>query len=166
MGFESFQVELCGGNASAREAENEIMALENISEDHDSIMVTGSSYFLMRDGRHAIEMELTHSPIRISCRFTVCHPPSVDAVFLDLVRRLMEMFDMKVSICDDVTPDDARNFSLAEFDDFARSTLRYIELRRREWRGAFGDQQLGATTAELHEHILLPLCQTPVEKAG
>lgn len=166
MGFESFQVKLRGGNGTPQEVDEAIAAMEHVVNDDDSAFVSGSNYYLLKDSRHAIEIELVPEPLRLSCRFTLCHPPSVDAAFLELVRRFMQRFGMHARICDDVSPDHDRNFSLAEFDEFARATMGYTAARRREWQAAFGIRQLAATTSDVHEQIILPLCQERVEKAG
>ena len=166
MGFESFQLELCGGNGTPQEVDEAIAAMGHVINDDDSAFVSGSNYYLLNDGQHAIEMELVPEPIRLSCRFTLCHPPSVDAAFLELARRFMQMFGMQATICGDVPAEHDHAFSLADFDEFAQAAVGCIAVRRREWQAAFGNRQLAATTAEVHEQIILPLCQGQVEKAG
>ena len=166
MGFESFQVNLRGGNGTPQEVDEAIAAMEHVVNDDDSAFVSGSNYYLLNDGQHAIEMELVPEPLRLSCRFTLCHPPSVDAAFLELVRRFMQMFGMQATICDDVSAEHDHAFSLTDFDEFARATMGYIAARRREWQAAFGNRQLAATTRGVHEAIILPLCEERIEKAG
>ena len=47
--------------------------------------------------RHrSIELELTPEPLAISCRFTLCHPPSVDDAFLNVLRHLMRRLGMRI----------------------------------------------------------------------
>jgi hypothetical protein len=109
MGFEHFRVELRGGRAKYFEADETIRQLPYIKLDHDSIPLPGSTFYVMDDGAHVIELELMDSPIRLSCRFTLCHPPSVDSAFLDLVRELLGRLGMEAKICDDVRPEDAHS---------------------------------------------------------
>ncbi len=166
MGIEVFQVELSGGDATAEGVIKTLGGLASVVPDTDSMELRGSTYFLHRDGRHVIEMEITEAPMAISCRFTLCHPPSIDAAFLEWVRELMQRFGMRAKIRDDVTPEHAHPFSLEQFDEFAAACRHYIALRRREWQMMFGIRQLAATTTEAHQHIIIPLCERSTEKAG
>jgi hypothetical protein len=159
MGFESFRVELGGGTASAEEVSETLRRTPHCKPDADSFPLQGSTYYLIDDSRHVFELELRDSPVRLSCRFTLCHPPSVDTAFLSLVCELMVRLGMDVSICDDVRPEHTHPFSVAAFDEFAAAASGYIAARRTEWIAGFGSRQLAATTNEVHEQIILPRCQ-------
>lgn len=159
MGFEAFRVELRGGEAKYGEADEVIRTLPHIKPDQHSIPAQGSTFFVLHDGRHAIELELMDSPLRISCRFTLCHPPSVDAVFLDLVRELMIRLGMEAKICDEVCPEHVHSFSVREFAEFSAILVRSIAARRAEWIAAFGNESMAATTSEVHQRMILPRCQ-------
>jgi hypothetical protein len=113
----------------------------------------------MDDGQHLLEVELLDAPVRLSCRFTLCHPPSVDAAFLGFVRELMVNLGMEAKICDDVRPEHAQAFSLDRYAEFSAVTSGYLAARRAEWITAFGTKQLAATTNEVYERIILPQCQ-------
>ncbi len=156
MGFEAFRVELRGGNVQLTDANEAVWSLPHVKPDRDSVPMRGSTFYVVDDGQHAIELELMDSPVRLSCRFTLCHPSSVDSVFLGLVRELMARLDMEARICDDVRPEHARFFSIDEFEEFAEITSRYIRGRRAEWIAAFGDEPMAATTNEVYERIILP----------
>lgn len=159
MGFESFRVELRGGTSQFTEADEAVRQLQHVKPDPDSIPVKGSTFYVMDDGQHAIELEVMDDPVRLSCRFTLCHPPSVDLVFLGLLRELMLRLGMEAKICDDVRPAHSRPFSLAEFPEFMAVTRHYIAARRTEWIAAFGDQPMAATTKDVYQRIILPQCQ-------
>src|SRR5205807_4413129 len=133
MGFEAFRVELRGGRARWHEADEAIRNLPCVKPDQQSVPMQGSAFYVVDDGHHAIELELLDSPVRVSCRFTLCHPPSVDSAFLGLVRELMLRLGMQAKICDDVRPEHARSFALPEFADFSSITSGYIADRRAEW---------------------------------
>src|SRR5438105_11345439 len=109
MGFESFRVELRGGRASYQEADEFIRQLPHAKTDHESLPMPGSTYYVIDDGRHVIELELKDAPVRVSCRFTLCHPPSVDAAFLSLAHDLVSRLGMAADIYDDVRPEHARS---------------------------------------------------------
>src|SRR5207244_4411412 len=164
MGFESFRVELRGGRATYAEADRVIREFPNVRPESNSIPLAGSTFYVLDDGQHKLELELMDSPVRLSCRFTLCHPPSVDLAFLGLVRELMLRLGMEAKICDDVQPAHARSFSLAEFPGFLAITRHYIAPRRSEWIAAFGDQPMAATTNEVYRRIILPQCQLGIEQ--
>src|ERR1700722_236941 len=107
MGFESFRVDLREGTVSYAEAEEMIRQHPHVRPDRDAVPLQGSTCYVMDDGAHAIELELMDAPVHMSCRFTLCHPPSVDAAFLDLVRQLMDRLGLKANICDVVRDEDA-----------------------------------------------------------
>jgi len=114
---------------------------------------------VLDDRRRVIEIELMDSPVRLSCRFTLCHPPSVDAAFLGLVREMMTRLGMEVKICEDVLPEHAPAFSLGRYEEFSALTLGYIAAKRAEWIATFGTEQAGATTNEVFERFVLLQCQ-------
>lgn len=164
MGFEAFRVELRGGKAKFNEADEAIRKLPHIKPDQHSIPTEGSTFYVMDDGLHAIELELMDSPVRLSCRFTLCHPSSIDLAFLGFLRELMLRLEMEAKIRDDVQPAHSRFFSLAEFSDFLTITRHSIAARRAEWIAAFGDQPMAATTNEVYQQIILPQCQPGIEQ--
>jgi hypothetical protein len=164
MGFESFRAELRGGGAGYHEADEAIRGLPHVQPDLHSIPMEGSTFYVLDDGKHIIEVELMDSPVKISCRFTLCHPASVDAVFLATLRDLMARLEMTVKLCDDVGPEHSGPFSLKEFAEFSAVTSQCIAARRAEWIAAFGDEPLAAATNEVYERIILPRCQPEVEQ--
>ena len=164
MGFEAFRVELRGGKATFSEADEAVQKVPHIKTDLQSVPMKGSRFYVMVDGQHSIELELMDLPVRLSCRFTLCHPPSVDLAFLGLVRELMLRLEMEARICDDVVPAHSRSFALPEFPDFLAIARHYISSRRAEWITAFGEQPLAATTNEVYHRIILPQCQPGIKQ--
>jgi hypothetical protein len=164
MGFEAFRVELRGGSAKHGEADEAVRELPHIKPDPDSVRLRGSTFYVMDDGRHAIEIELMDSPVRLSRRFALCHPPSVDAVFLGLIRDLMIRLGMEAKICDDVSPEHSHSFSVCELPELSAIGTRSIAARRAEWIAAFGDEPLAATTNEVYQKVILPRCQLRIEQ--
>jgi hypothetical protein len=159
MGFEHFRVQLSGGRATYREADEAVRQLPHAHFDQHSVPVKRSTFYVIDDGQHVFEVELMDLPVRLSCRFTLCHPPSVDAGFLALARELMARLKMQATICDDVQPEHSRSFSLNEFEEFSAIASRYIAARREEWIAAFGDITMAGTTTDAYQQIILPRCQ-------
>jgi len=158
MSFETFRVELQCGPATHAQVVGTIRRLPHARPDPDAIPSRGSAYFTVEDGLHVFEIEVADSPVRVSCRFTLCHPPSVDAAFLGLVRGLQARLGMAARVCDDVSPDRARYFAAAEFSGFAGVARDAIATRRAEWIAQFGSRQLAAKTSDVYETFILPLC--------
>lgn len=159
MGLESFRVELRGGRANYPDAKETIQKQPHVRLDEQSAEMKGSTYYVDNDGRHIIEVEVKDAPVRISCRFTLCHPSSVDSIFLELIRELMSRLGMEVWICDDVRPEDTHPFSRANYAEFSSVALRSIAARRAEWMAAFRIEQMAATTNQVYERFILPRCQ-------
>jgi hypothetical protein len=162
MGFEGFRIELRGGRATYREADEALRQLPHIKPDEQSVPMKGSTFYVLDDGQHAIELELMDAPVRLSCRFTLCHPPSVNSVLLGVVGELMNRLGMEAKICDDVLPEHSHSFSVHDFAEFSAIASRYIAARRAEWIAAFGDEPMAATTNEVYRRIILPRCQPGV----
>ncbi|MBX9584290.1 MAG: hypothetical protein K2X87_28660 [Gemmataceae bacterium] len=159
MGFESFRVELRGGPGTHARADEAVRLLPHAQPDPGAIPSPGSTYYTVADGRHVIEVEVADRPPRVSLRFTLCHPPSVDAAFLALVHDLTARLGMDARVCDDVPPDHAGPFPLARFAEFAGIASQAIHARRAEWITNFGPAQFPATTSEVYEAVILPQCR-------
>jgi hypothetical protein len=161
MGFESLRVELLGGPVDHPTADAAVRRLPGAAADPDAIRTPGSSYYLIRDGRHVFEVEVDDRPA-VSCRFTLCHPPSADSAFLGLVRDLMTRLGMAARVCDEVPSEDAGPFPAERFAAFAAAATRAIAARRAEWVRQFGPAAFAATTPEVYERVILPRCE-PVQ---
>ena len=126
--------------------------------DTNAMKTSGSDYYIVDDGTHKIELEVTESRGRISCRFTLCHPPTIDAAFIGLIRELVERMDLRARICSDGA---RRWYSVDDFGEFVRAATGFISKERRAFIAQCGPVQLAATTAEAYERIILPQCGVP-----
>ncbi len=161
MSFESFRIELRGSTASIAEADLAVRGYPFTRRDNESIGSKTSGFYIVDDGSHIIEIEVADNPVKLSCRFTLCHPSSVDAAFLNLARDLQSRLAMNAFICDDIRPEHAHAFSRDEFPEFARVVTDTIAKRRVEWVRNFGPTVLRANTPSVYEKFILPRC-TPV----
>ncbi len=159
MGFESFRVELCGAAADYAQVDEFVRQLPGAKRDSEAIASHGSTFYTWEDGLHVIEAEVMACPVKVSCRFTMCHPPSVDSAFLTLVRELMARLGMEVRICDDVGPEDAQWFSVDRFPEFAATISGHLAARRAEWIANFGPTVFPAKSHEVYERIIRPRCE-------
>lgn len=156
MGFESYQVRLHGGSATFTEADAAIRLDPRARPDRG--FCPGPHYYTIEDGSHVLEVEVSPNPVSISCRFTLSHPPSIDAAFIEYVRELVARLGMAVEICDDVRPEHEGDFPIDRFPEFAGALPGYIARERSMWIATMGDEQLAASTREVHRRIILPQC--------
>lgn len=159
MGFESFRVELRGGQATHAEADECVRRLPGATPDPDERPLFGSTFYRITDGLHVLEAEVVAVPPRISLRFTLCHPPSVDAALLAVMRELMGQLGMSAIHFEANLPEERRTYSQQELKEFADVVSHHAELMRVGWKVMFGEEQRSATTREAFEHFILPRCQ-------
>lgn len=160
MGFESFRVELRPRHATFTEAVATVGRLPHARPDTDVLATAGSSYYTVEDGRHVVEIEVAPSPVRVSCRFTLCHPPTVDTAFLGLVRELARRLGGA-----ELTGEGVTDHPGGESPEFAATLSAQIAARRSEWDAMFGNDRAAARTAEAFEAFVLPRCAPVAEPA-
>ena len=158
MGFESFQVTLSGGPFDPTELDEVIRSLPGMRPDPEEGFMRGS-YYVFEDGRHVVELHLSHEPVDLSCRFTLCHPDSIYSSFIGLLRLLVSTTGMEVTIRDDVRPEHNHAFPPSEFSAFAACLPGYIAVRRADWIAGFGAERIAASSVECFQRIILPRCQ-------
>ena len=159
MGFESFRVELRGDANTFASKGTFLHHFPSAKPDPEALPYPGSAFFVVDDGLHILEIEVSESPARLSVRFTLCHPESIVEAFLRLLRDLMAVFQMSAKIRDDVRPEHSDWYSAARYDEFASIVPQYIARRRSEWVASFGPAQLSAKTSEVFRRIVLPNCE-------
>jgi len=151
MGFESFHADLLPRHATLGEADAAVRRLPGAWPDADALATRGSTYYTVEDGSHVFEIEVTREPVRVSCRFTLCHPPTVDAAFLDLLRDLTRRLGGAEITGEGLTAE-------VESPEFAAALSARVAERRAEWDKMFGSARAAATTAEAFERYILPKC--------
>ena len=134
MGMECYLLRLEGSN-SMDHMESDLIRLRRM--EPDSSYKTGSRgerYFVFRDGEHVIELEL--HPVsggrvtKVSMRFALCHPDSVDRVFVEIAAGLMTRRNLSATICEDLPSGTQRDYSRHEIDAFRVWCLWSIENAR------------------------------------
>lgn len=162
MGFESFRVELAGGPATFEQAAEAVRRLPRVRPDPGTGLWPDSRYYLFDDGRHVIEIEVAPRPVSVSLRFALCHPPSVDAALIELVRQLFDRLGMEARICEDVPSGEAQSFSADRLSEFSETVRRAVVRPRAAWVAQFGPDQFPATTRDVFERVILPRCEPGV----
>ncbi len=164
MGIESFRVKLHGGPATPAQAIEVIAGMPHARPGKGFYGMSGYSSFILDDGSSVFELLVAEKPFDISCRFTLCHPPSVDSAFLALMRELM----IRLGVSAELLDGEARAYSLDTFGEFAAAAFVAIAERRAEWIAMFGPATLAATTTEVYDKLILPQCvpATAAHSAG
>ncbi len=165
MGFESIRVELRGGTASFSQVDSFVRRLPNARPSTEVIPSRDSNFYTVEDGLHVIEIEVRAAPVSVSCRFTLCHPPSIDAAFLALVGELMDALGIEAGLCDEPDQECSHWFTADRFSEFTDRFLHVVATRRAEWVASFGSAQFPATTREVYERVILPRCEPVSETA-
>ena len=70
----------------------------------------------------------------------------------------MVRLGMEAFVCDDVSTQDSKGFSIHQFAEFAEVVSRTIAARRSEWIANFGSEYYSVTAPELYEKVILPRC--------
>jgi hypothetical protein len=157
MGFESFQI-ILRGERTRREAEETLHSLPGVVPDPSGGFLRSSTYFVMNDGPHSIEMEVDDAAgLRISCRFILSHPPTIDVVFIAFVCELMGRLGLEATAVEAPEAEPAWTFRPGECADLTAATMRHIAIRRREWIADMGTDH-AINRKELYERIILPRC--------
>lgn len=155
MGLESYRTGLRAGAAGFSDAVDAIRGRPYARPDWGQ-PAADASCFVIDDGRHLVEVEVSAAPVRVSCRFTLCNPPTVDNVFIALLRSLMERFGMEAR---SPQPDGETWFTAARFSEFEAVVRDDIRNQRELWIRDFGPEQLAATTREAFAKFILPKCE-------
>jgi hypothetical protein len=120
---------------------------------------------VFRDGKHVVEFEVLsargRAPARVSMRFTLCHPDSVDRVFLEIATNLMTRQSLSASICEDLPDGTPRDYSQHEIGAFRVWCLWSIDHARRQWQRQFGPERIAVSTAAAWKHFLFDRFQIP-----
>ncbi|MBY0232612.1 MAG: hypothetical protein K2W96_25305 [Gemmataceae bacterium] len=151
MGFESFQAVLRGEPQPIEEIVSIIGSIPGLRDDPNPGWHRGSRYLLAEDERHLIEMEIDAD--RVSCRFALCHPATVDDAFTGLLLELATRLGWRIDLLDDSS---GRPFGPEEGAEMETAAKRSIAQRRAEWVSAFGPQTRRCTTAEAWAPFIIP----------
>lgn len=150
MGVESYLSRLTG-QQDVNTIGNYLISFLSAQPDSTQSAPSGSDqHFVFRDGRHVIEFELTQRGRfgQLSVRFAICHPASVDDVFVSIVTSLMAQLQMTATICEALPAGTPSEYGATEVTKFAANCRWSIESARKEWRRAFGPEEAGLSVSD------------------
>lgn len=156
MGAEDFQVGLM---SDALDIEHATAYLETFDDISVIRKKTEELFFEYRKGGHVIEVELSRPKLRIatriSCRFSLCHPDSVDEVFADFVVDLAQGLSLPIEILEDVPAGEPYRFLPADLNGFRDALKKSIATKRDYWIKDFGDVKASLTCREAVQRFIL-----------
>lgn len=151
MGIECFCVELGGTSASSDDVLASLRALEGCERDELSEWIPEQVCFVVRRENLTAELEVLPGP-RVSCRMTLCHPPTSDGAFVGLLGDLSARLSTdRVRRIDGVS-------NAASLDQLAldEETREAIARKRARWKRQFGDAEGCYSSLEVHRLIIGP----------
>jgi hypothetical protein len=113
------------------------------------------SYYVFRDGLHVIEYEFLQEPesYEISMRFALCHPPSVDRVFLGHAVALTRQFNLTAIIGGELPEGEPAEYDTDNLERFAANCSWSIARDREYWRQMFGPEEMGLSVVDALRHF-------------
>ena len=95
MGCEDFQVML-------KSRESDTIAVCDFLQSHANVKLVEDAYFVYQDDSHLIEFEVRDSDgkFKVSLRFALCNPDTVDDVFLQLINSFSSQFSLDLIVKD------------------------------------------------------------------
>ncbi len=163
MGVEDFQVVIKynGKNKEFNETIQFIKSCQNVFVDYDTKQISNEQYYIFDDSKHIIELEISQREaniIKISCRFAVCHPISIDNVFIELIIIIAKKLKSKIEILDETPNGDPYQFFYPEYEKFETVLKKTIEIKRNYWMQDFGSETASLRTSEAIKKYILSKC--------
>jgi hypothetical protein len=137
MGLEDFLVKI-ESSQSAEKVRRALLAQTGMHPDPTMLSMKGFDCLRWEDPQHILEVEVMAGQIGsvTSIRFALCQSSTIDKVFIDIVERVAHELAARVTIAEDVEPDDPSRAHTT------RSTLRQlsaISQRHAHFQRAGGD---------------------------
>jgi hypothetical protein len=163
MGAESYLLRLRGQQSDLPSVVSYCRSSFGVMPDLQQFALSDAySYYVFRDALHVIEFEFYQSvgSYEISIRFALCHPSSVDQVFLAHALALMKQFNLTATICEELPEGEPREYTAADYDRFAANCSWSIARSRAYWRQMFGSEEAGLSVSDAVRAYVLPKCVT------
>jgi hypothetical protein len=150
MGVESYLLRLTG-QKDVQAVGHYLTSVLGARPDSTQSPPSGSDqHFVIRDGRHVIECELARRGAfgQLSVRFAICHPTSVDDVFVNIIIYLIVQLQMTATICEMLPAGAPSQYGATEITEFAANCRWSIGHARNEWHKAFGSEEAGISVSD------------------
>ncbi|WP_437755252.1 hypothetical protein [Sorangium sp. So ce1389] len=159
MGCEDFVVRLSSGS-TRQAAVQALLAIRGTRPDAVVPALPAESHFRYEDPDHIIEIEVAEREpgTTLSLRFALCHPSSIDDVFIALVGDVAIALSADIVIAEDVEPDEPGlgwSFPPARVADLRKALGQCIPKKRKLWREEFGFALARASCRDAIERFVI-----------
>ncbi|MGK3969878.1 hypothetical protein WMF38_32140 [Sorangium sp. So ce118] len=165
MGCEDFVVRL-SSDSTRQAAAQVLLAIRGTCPDTVVPVLPAEFNFRYEDSEHIIEIEVAEREpgATLSLRFALCHPSSIDDVFIGLVVDVAIALSADVVIAEDVEPDEPGlgwSFPLARVADLRKALAQCIPKKRKLWREEFGFALARASCRDAIERFVIGTSSRP-----
>ena len=164
MGCESIQIISKVTDFSVKELCEYIQKCSNVSPVLLNTQMAPSEYnFIYSDTKHVIELQVTDytSGIpQLSCRFSLCHPHSIDKKFIEFTKSIANDLNLKIRIQESCQiKGDDEVFCPPKYDGYEKILQEIIKVKRKYWVADFGDETAIISCQEAIKKYILPKCK-------
>ena len=169
MGCESIQI-LSTAPYNSRKIRKYLEAYPNISLDTSNACYNDPSEFnyIYNDTNHIVELQLMDckpKPPKLSFRFSLCQPSSIDGKFIELTTSIGKDLNLKIRIMESCqVEDDDIIFSPLDYENYNKILQEVIKVKRDYWIAMFGEETAVVTCSEAIMKFLVPKCKNENQK--
>ncbi len=157
MGWEAFLVSI-SSDLTHEVVADCLLAIPGVRPQSGSDALPGYRQYVYEDPSHIIELETSseaaQAGTRISIRFALCQPASIDGIFAEFVADIAQKSKGAVMIAADAHGELAVDFQHTGMDAFAKSAAFYLGQDRAIWRRDFPDVIPRVTCGEAIEILV------------
>lgn len=160
MGLESYLLRLHGNDCTSLQIAEYSQRRFGIVPDLEQAPLTPAyTHFVFRDGHHVIEYEFFQDgdSCEVSLRFALCHPPSVDRVFVNQATELIKRFGLNATICEELPEDEPRIYTAADLTRFMANCAWSIARSRLYWQQMFDTEEIGLSVSDALQKFFHPV---------
>ena len=149
MGAEAFQVMLWSA-VPMQNAEQVVGGRAGVHRHTVVNPMSDARYFLYEDSEHVVELLLRPDDegSRISMRFALCHPDSIEETFARLVLDIATDLHADFAILDTVNDEEPEELDWTQGDTFRQALGPAIRFKRTYWQRAFGVDRARLTCSQ------------------
>ena len=151
MGLESYLLRLHGKDCDAQQIADYAQHCLGLVPDPEQYRLRDAySHYVFRDGQHVIEYELLqdHGSCDVTMRFALCHPSSVDTIFIQQASNLMKQFAMQATICEELPDNEPRTYTVQDLGRLKTNCAWSMACCRQYWQRMFGTEEIGLSVCD------------------
>jgi hypothetical protein len=119
--------------------------------------------FEYSDTKHIIELQVSdylNNKRQLSCRFSLCHPPSIDKRFTEFVKSIAKDLVLEIRIRESCqVKGEGDIFHPPEYNGFDEVLKEVIQIKRKYWIADFGEETAVISCQEALKRFVWPKCK-------